>query len=383
MKILGLNYDSIQRRLDSPGDFLLFPDLVVPKMLLSLFLFFIIIFSTTYSVAEETNERSIKPHILYNDDTRTLNYDFFPITYYLNLAFDTVQEPKAFNQYQYLRKHSKMLTQVTHPIRTIRRSGGVRKLITNELFGVPGLPNWSLHLVGGAYDFRMLAEYYDYQGFFLPYMFAFITAYATRLGNEAVEETPNRLYAIDHLADFYFFDFLACFLFLSDSITKFFYNDLQMRAWYGQPVMDLKSLQINNASGSYVFRPYVFGKKVRPFIIMGMHYLFGVSINTTGNDYLSIASGVAVVNPFRHGGTLNDTMHQTKLAVGIYYDRNNALMWSLIFHGTQDYLVRLNVYPPAIKIEDMDIGLFFAINGKKRPVFGMNINMPFGFGWHI
>jgi len=340
-------------------------------------------FTRAHAEEQDKKEFRIKPHILYRDDNRTYNYDFLPITYYMNLSFDTAQVPKEFTQDEYLRKHAILFSQVSHPIRTINRAGGFRKALVNELYGIPALPNWSLHLIGGAYDFRMMAEWFDSRGFIFPYFFAFVTAYAAHMGNEAIEETPKRLYATDHVADFYFFDFFACFFFLNDRVVRFFYNELQFRAWYGQPMLDLKNMHINNASASYIFRPFLFGKTIRPFIMMGMHYLGGLSINTTGNDYLSVSAGLAVRFPARQGTKFADNFKRIRPAVGIYYDRNDSLLCSLILNGTQNYIARLNVYPPAFKIQNLDIGLFLAVDNKGRPAWGLNINLPFGIGWHI
>ena len=43
---------------------------------------------------------------------------------------------------------------------------------------------------------------------------------------------------------------------------------------------------------------------------------------------------------------------------GVFYDKNNSLLASLLFARTKDYRYRLNVYPGVVKIGPLRPGFF-------------------------
>jgi hypothetical protein len=167
------------------------------------------------------------------------------------------------------------------------------------------LPNVTLHLIGGGFDFRTLAEWYDYYRVPVPYLFAFLTFFAAQWGNEVIELNNKYLNARDPIADFLFSDIAGCILFSNDIVARFFHDTLQLRNWLGQPVYSIQQHKILNASTGYAVRPYLFGKTVRPFLYMGMTYLLGLAVQVGERDYLSLGAGVAVTKAF-------DTAHDSR-----------------------------------------------------------------------
>ena len=53
-------------------------------------------------------------------------------------------------------------------------------------------------------------------------------------------------------------------------------------------------------------------------------------------------------------------------SAGVFWDRHNSLMASLLYANTQTYRLRLNVYPGVLKLAGWSPGLFAALNRNER-----------------
>lgn len=298
---------------------------------------------------------------------------FYPIVYYFNTSFDTAQEVDNYPEAHYFENHRGLIQSIYDPYRAIDKSGGWEKFFSEQFGSTASIPNYSLHMLGGGYDFRTLWEWYDYNGFPLPYAFALLTYGGAQLGNEALEYGQHRvLTSRDPIGDLYFFNIFGVILFTSDTVARFFHDTLQMRSWGGQPLYSLNKNKIINASNNYAFRPRLFGTTVRPFVYIGLHYLFGLSFRLSDSDYLSAGIGAAATKPIDHELGLGGSVYKkVRPAGGLFWDRNGRPLASLILNGTEDYRVRLNVYPDFFYFEKANIGLFVAITDDYRPVFGL------------
>jgi hypothetical protein len=302
-------------------------------------------------------------------------FRLLPLTNYVNTAFDTAQVSRAFSQDDYWHNHERVLDRIANPIDSIEDDGGWDHLVSQELLSPHVLPNLTLHLLGNAYDFRALAEWFDDCRVPFPYFWAFVTSYAGYLGNEAIEVSNPEVDATDHIADLYFFNLLGNLLFMSDTVTDVVQNDLQFRNWPGQPVFDLRHHEILNASNNYVMRPRVFGEKVRPFLYFGLHYFAGVSVVTASEKSLSLGIGLATVDPFA-----DSIFDKVRPSGGVYWDDDDRLLASMIFNGTDDSIVRLNLYPDVFPFRKLDVGFFVGLAGHGEPTFGIAIEKLLAFG---
>ncbi len=327
-------------------------------------------------------ERTASPSKYINfDPAQSSTYFLYPVMFYINTAFDSAQCPAAFSQKDYFINHVKLFNRIKDPVRAINRDGGFGKLLMDEFLTERVLPNMTLHLIGGGYDFRTLAEWYDYYRVPVPYIFAFLTLYAAQWGNEAIEYNNKFLTSHDPIADLLFFDIVGCILFANDSVAHFFHDTMQLRNWLGQPVYSIQQQKILNANTSYVFRPYLFGKTVRPFLYMGMTYLLGLAVNVHERDNLSFGMGVAVTEAFdpEHDRKI-DYLKKIRLSGGIFWDRNDALLISLLVNTTENYLVRLNVYPEFFNFDYVNFGFFIALDNWQHTVFGVSLYKVIGIG---
>lgn len=310
-----------------------------------------------------------EPPLIYREGAIGSDATFNPLSHYFNLAFDTTQNPIYFTQSGYFSSHARLWERIRDPIRSIEDGGGFGKLVKDEIIGMRAVPNYTLHLLGGGYDYRWLAEWYESIHAPAPYVLAFLNSYLANIGNEAIETTATQVGAHDHIADLFFFDIAGKILFTSDPVVRFFRDTLEMRAWHLQPMLNLRYLRIDNAGSNYIFRPRLFGNDWRPFIHMGLSVLGGVSWRFQGDDSISVAAGVVPTDPLALKG---DVMF------GVYWDRKDALLASATFNGSSKYYVRLNVYPDVVPLSDFRTGFFAAFSKNNEVFLGININMLIG-----
>lgn len=317
--------------------------------------------------------RAMRHFVLPADDPR---FEFFPITNYVNTAFDTAQVSRAFSQDDYWHNQERVLDRLVHPLDSIDEDGGWDHLFRQEAFSSHVLPNLTLHLLGNGYDFRTLAEWYDQHAVRFPYFWAFLTSYAGYLGNEAIEISNDEINATDHIADLYFFNPLGNLLFMSDTWTQFAQDTLQMRNWTGQPVFDARHREIINASNNYVLRPSVYGDAVRPFLYFGLHYFAGVSARISPRSSLSFGAGLATKDPFE-----KKNFDKVQPSGGIFWDEQDRLVASAIFNSTDNLVVRANLYPEAFRNRACDVGFFLGLSDHAVPAFGLSVQKLLAVGF--
>lgn len=314
-------------------------------------------------------------YLIYTDEKRTPGNFLLPMNLFLNMAFDSVQVPRAFKQAGYFGRYQTVLDIVIDPVKSINRDGGFKKFFLDEFTSSRAAPNYMLHVIGGGYDFRMLAEWYTYNGVPGGYFFSVLTAYLAHFSNEALESSNRNLTSHDFIADLFFFDAVGKLLFLSDTIVRFFHDFWQFRNWMGQPMFDVRKGRIHNASCNYVFRPYIYKKSVRFFFMMGYHYISGFGFKVGDHDWITLSAGVAVVKGFDpdRQKQAKDAVKNFRTCGGIFYDRNGNLMASLIINGTENYRLRLNVYPDLLNIDKVNFGVFLGVDDYNRVSVGLTM----------
>ncbi len=318
-------------------------------------------------------------HIAYDANDR--RFEFFPITNYVNTAFDTAQVSLAFDQSGYWRNHKRVFDRILDPHDNIVDDGGYDKLVTQEFFSSRVLPNITLHFLGNGYDFRILAEWFDEHNAPYPFVWAFFTSYAGYIGNEAIEVSNPEIDAIDAIADLYFFNLVGNLAFMDDRVARFVHDRLQMRNWTGQPMFEVRDSEFVNASNNYVLRPKIWGEQVRPFVYFGLHYFGGASFRVSDGSAVSLGAGLAAKDPLREGNGLDDNLRKIQPSGGIFWDRADRLMASVIFNGTDDLLVRANLYPELFDRPWFDVGFFLGLQDDAVPAFGISLRRIFAVGF--
>jgi hypothetical protein len=341
----------------------------------------LIFISSSAGAQDDINDKSnnedeavYKKYIIYTSEKRTQANFLLPMNFYFNSAFDSAQVPTAFKQAGYFKRYGRIFDILAHLPRSIEEGGGLKKLLIDEWTSTRAIPNYTLHIIGGGYDFRMIAEWYKYNNVPVPYFFSLITCYAAHISNEALENSNKNLTPHDHIADLLFFDWAGKLLFLSNDVARFFNNTLQMRNWLGQPMFDVRKMRMYNASCNYVFRPFIYKDQVRFFFFMGYHYLGGFGFKANETDFITFAAGVAVIGGFNpNKDSLKSSLKKFRPSGGIFYDRNGNLLASLIVNGTENYKFRFNFYPDFLNIDTINFGVFLGIDDYNRVSIGITM----------
>lgn len=272
------------------------------------------------------------------------------------------------------------------------RKFGTRRFIGQEVFPTSlrleeaqWFPNYTLHLIGGGYDTRLMYEWYRYHNIPAPALFAGVTVAAYHVINEAVENDrfvgPN----VDPIADIYLFDLGGMLLFTSDDVAKFFSSTLHMTSWAGQPAWNPRYGTLENHGQNYVIRyPLRFLHNTSLFYHFGDNGLFGLSFLRPDDESISVAVG-ATQRQLRtvdvRNGARTVTVELGWMA-GIYYDRSNSLLASAMVSNRINERLRLNLYPGVFDLWGFSPGFFAALGAKDQFVAGFSLQYsPLGLAY--
>ncbi|RPI00805.1 MAG: hypothetical protein EHM64_16655 [Ignavibacteriae bacterium] len=247
-------------------------------------------------------------------------------------------------------------------------------------------PNYTLHLIGGGMEYRKLSEWYDYHGYPLPFFFGAATAMGYHFINELIENGPAIHGNTDAIADFCIFDPLGIVFFSFDGVAEYFSSNFQMNDWSPQPSISFHPLSFRNFGHSFVMRyPVTESKRTRAFLYLGKSTLLGLSLNTDDEDAVSLGGGVTQTSVWEvdvTNGIGTNSIH-VGAACGIFYDRNNSLLASLLISEFYLERIRLNIYPGVFAKSPFSPGFFFTIGDRGTYSAGITMQYsPFGFGMY-
>ncbi len=188
--------------------------------------------------------------------------------------------------------------------------------------------------------------------------------------NEVVENNyyigPN----VDPLSDMYIFNTAGLLLFSLPMANRFFANTLHMRDWSFMPGYDPALRTIENIGQNFMIKVKLpFLRSWSYFNHWGTHGMFGFSYQRKNLTSISLAGGL-VAKDLVHIDNTSGVRELTTTLVwtaGIFYDRENSLLLSLILSGTKGYKARLNIYPGVIKIGKLSPGFFFNLRRIIKP----------------
>jgi hypothetical protein len=233
-------------------------------------------------------------------------------------------------------------------------------------------PNYMQHLVGGGMSYRMMVEWFRYHGYGHPKWSAAATIAVYHGLNEAVENDDYVGFSTDPIADLYIFDPLSILFFSSERVSRFFGTRLHMADWSYQPLFNPFEETLENNGQNFAVRYHPPGwDRVAFFYHWGTHGEFGLSYRRANGDNVS----------FGVGGQAKDLVDITKglstvklaVSAGLFYDRNNSLLASLLFARTKDYQARLNVYPGVFQLAGLSPGLLAALRRDGEALVGITL----------
>ena len=319
-------------------------------------------------------------------------YLYNPLYVILNGSFDIIQfesNSRKIFELPYGIGSANLLKNLGKPFKSINEYG-TWNFISNEVFpltfrkeGMQWWPNYGMHLIGGGMTFASLEEWYDYHNFPQPYLFSAVTTMFYHYWNEVVEMEDYQGWTVDPIADLYIFDIASIVLFSFDDVKKFFREELNLADWSLQPSITIPSWELQNNGQYFSVRWYLpFYNKLALFGYYGLNGLGGVSYKTSDDESISLGLGTRGASRYIIDTNASSRQYTLNLTwnAGLFWDRNNSLLASVLFSGQENNLCNINIYPGAIDLGDIKIGFWAVIPRNGDYYFGISTRYIPGIG---
>ncbi|HTP13369.1 MAG TPA: hypothetical protein VMM37_07045, partial [Bacteroidota bacterium] len=184
------------------------------------------------------------------------------------------------------------------------------------------------------------------------------------------------------IADMLIFNPLGIILFSFDPVCSFFSSGLSLNDWSGQMAISLSPFTVYNFGQTFVAKvPVVPAKGTSAFFLLGETALLGVSQKFDSSNALSLGLGATHLELFTVDVTNGIQTKSVKMGFvgGVYYDRDNSLLASLLVGNGLVEKVRLNVYPGLWEYGGFAPGLFAFLDKQGHPTVGITVRwLPCG-----
>ena len=243
-------------------------------------------------------------------------------------------------------------------------------------------PNYTLHLIGGGMQYRKIEEWFDYNKYPLPEVWAIITTMGYHYINEILENGDWRGPNTDPIADLLIFDPLGIVLFSFDDVCRFFSSEVNLNDWNNQPAFSFGPLGLQNTGQNFVIKyPLTASGKTSLLYHFGAFGELGLSFKTNQEDAISFGVGMTsnnVKTSLNSNGEPRFTI-TTGPRAGIYWDRNNSLMVSLVASDNFHSLVLMNIYPGVFSSKSFSPGFFLLAGNGGTFTIGITASfLPIG-----
>lgn len=313
---------------------------------------------------------------------------FNPITLIINGGFDITQLQSVSNKlsdHQYSRMFTNVIENLRDPFPRIRAYGSKKFIM--ELFPTgmsketaPWIPNYQLHVMGCGMLATKMREWYEYHGYPYAWTLSAATLMTMHLLNETMESGPYEGYSVDEIADIYLFDLGGIILFSFDNVNQFFSETLNLADWSLQATYLTPSGRIHAGQFFSIKWQLPFSQEYSFFNRFGMGALFGLSKKVAPEDNLSVGLGFRTKHLVDLDQNLRERTIETGWQAGVFYDRDNSLLGSIIFSGIKEYFCSIDVYPGVIRYGNISPGFWTVIGSDGSMNFGISYKYVFGLG---
>jgi hypothetical protein len=315
--------------------------------------------------------------------------DYNPIYVILNGGYDMIQvgNQRDIKNFPYNIATKNIWRNLSDPFRAIRDYGWwdfisdqVLPLSLNKKNG-QFWPNYTLHLIGGGMEYAAMKEWYEYYHYpYAPFLSA-LTIMSYHLLNETVENGDHVGDDVDPIADIYLFDIGGIVLFSSESVKRFFSEDLNLADWSQQPSFSLRNGELHNNGQFFSVKwKFPFLKSWYAFYYFGTNGVGGLSYKYEDGSAISVGFGLAASDLVVIDEKTNKKTLGLVGNLGVFYDKNNSLLASVSLTVKTDYMVNVNIYPGIIKLWGISPGLWGAYSQNGNMILGFTISwLPFGF----
>lgn len=311
-----------------------------------------------------------------------------PLSVLVNKGYDIFQlrrHPRNIVTFPYRNAWNHSIRGVIqYPGSAVQRFGGWGRFARLELLPItikPSEMNWvanySEHLLFGGFSMRMLDEWYRAHDVPWPRAMAMVTTYASSMLNEMAEHPYATEPGAAGVADLLIFDVAAILLFHWDQPTRFFARTLELADWSNQASLTYPNEQLQNNGQYFTMKVPIGLDRTRLFMRWGMGAQLGVSRKLDAEHHVSAAIGGDT--KVRH---IDEFGHETvgfALGGGVFYDRNNSLLWSLT-SSPMENLVTLNVYPGVLPGVVKPVGVWAVFTRHRELRFGLVAPRALSFG---
>jgi hypothetical protein len=316
--------------------------------------------------------------------------NFNPLTNILNRGFDVLQI-RGDDRNPFTTVHGRdvrnVLDNLAHPYARVGEEGR-SQFVREEILPLSWsqdtmrwVPNYTLHLIGGGMTFTALREWYDDHDVPWAGLWSGLTLMSSALINESLENKGSTGRNTDCIADVYFFDLGGILLFSSPAINRFFSETVVVSDWSLQPGLTWPGTALNNQGNYFAVKwSLPFYPALRLFGHLGLGTLFGLSYRLPSGVSWSLGGGLRssrLIN--RSQVDLNNSVDLAASA-GLFVDRNESLLASLVVSNVIDYFVSFNLYPNAILRFEPGLGLWTAVSKNGHFVVGLSAIRTFGLG---
>jgi hypothetical protein len=316
---------------------------------------------------------------------------FNPISLIINGAYDVTQLQSVTNKIHdpdFSRKARVVFENLGNPFESIRHYG-VSKFITGEFLplkwekgNMQWIPNYQNHLIGGGMLYTAMREWYDEHNFPVPWLFSSATLMTQHLLNEIYESGAHEGWSVDEVSDIYIFDLGGIVLFSFDSVSEFFSETLNFSDWSLQSTITAPNGRVN-AGQYFSFKWQLpFSEEYSLFYRYGMGGVVGLSKKMDEENNLSAGLGFRTKHLIDVGPNRQRTI-ETGWQLGIFYDRNNSLLASVVLSGIKEYFCSIDIYPGIIKFGEFSPGVWTVIGRNGNAMFGLTTKYVLSLGYEV
>ncbi|MEA1986965.1 MAG: hypothetical protein U9N76_05705 [Candidatus Marinimicrobia bacterium] len=354
-------------------------------------IFFILVITSSFIFSQEKDRYYYyNPKIDYGSDLL-----FNPFGLLINGSYDMMRVnrfDRSITKQSYKLGMQNVNDNLLHPFYHIEHFG-YDKFFKQEFFNFSldfetagYMPNIGLHILGNGMEYAKLSEWYDYHNVPYPKLFSIITTTSYQYLNEVIENGSYQGTNVDPIADMLFFNPVGIILFSFEPIQNFFSEKLPIYSWPLQPMINPQNLFIENGGQQYASRLQITkNENISLFFNWGLSAVFGMSYKLENKKNISFGIGGYMNNLVNEEYSENRFVSgYIDYAVGIYYDKNNSLLSSVLVTGPKAYNLRINVYPNLINIKGIKPGFFLGVGEMDNFTFGINIApIPIGIAGQI
>ncbi len=318
--------------------------------------------------------------------------NFNPVSILINGGLDILRNgghTKDISKLPVSKGLDNVFNNVFHPLKNIEKYGWIdffREEIFNLGFDKNSLqyvPNYSNHVFGAGITYAKLTEWFDHHNVKHPAFYSFLVSSLYHIANEVTENGDYQGVNVDPIADILIFNPIGYLLFSNSRVKHFFGKTLQANDWNLQPIFNLHNNYLENTGQQFVIKyPLPRSERFSAFLYWGLNGIGGMSYRLDHRNSLSIGVGTYVnklnVKKREIGRFITPNVDG---AVGLFYDRDNSLMLSVLLTGPKLYNSRINIYPGILNFYGHSPGMFFGFGEWDNFVLGMSLNlMSIGFG---